>query len=119
MVGRVADADPGAAGVALLERTAERLLHDPIGGEVDADREVDRVALDGEVDRQSRGLRLAHERGDVPQRGLRGQRQLLVLAAQHAEQPADLGERLAAALLDGEERLAGAVRIALGQPPCA
>ena len=55
----------------------------------------------------------------MAQRRLRRERQLLVLAAQHAEQPADLGQRLAAAGLDGLERLRRAGRVALGEPPRA
>ena len=74
------------------------------------------LALDRELDRQAGGLEAARERADVPQRRLRRERELLVLAAEHAEQPADLGQRLAAARLDGQEGVAGADGVALGEP---
>ena len=57
------------------------------------------------------------ERVDVHEARLRRQRQLLVLLAQHPEQPAQLGERLAPGVLDRRERVARAVRVALGHPP--
>ena len=53
---------------------------------------------------QAGGARAADEVGDVGERRLRGERQLVVLAAQHPEQPPDLGQRVAPGLLHGGER---------------
>ena len=36
VVARVADGDPGARRAGVLERVRQSLLHDPVGGEVDA-----------------------------------------------------------------------------------
>ena len=56
LVGAVAQLHARAAGVAVLERPAERLLHDAVGRQVDADRQLARLALDAELDRQAGGL---------------------------------------------------------------
>ena len=78
----------------------ERLLHDAKGGGVDAGRQVDGLAGHLELDGQPGGAHARDERADALQRGLRSERELLVAAAQDAEQPPQLAERLAAGLLD-------------------
>ena len=106
-------------GAALLERAAERLLQHAVGGQVEPERQVALLALDRKLDRQAGRLDPAQQRVDVPQRRLWGERDVLVLAAQDAEQAADLGQRLAAAGLDREEGVGGAGGVALGQAACA
>ncbi len=108
--GLVAQDDRGAPGAGVA-RAAERLLHEPVGGQVDAGRQRARLALDAQLDRQPAGGEAAHERADVGEARLRGERDVLVLAAQHAEQAAQLRERLAPGLLDGGE---GGLRRASG-----
>jgi hypothetical protein len=47
----IADDHSGARRPGVLERVRQRLLHDPVGGEVDARRHVSRFTLDGNFDR--------------------------------------------------------------------
>ena len=54
------------------------------------------LALDVELDRQPRRVHARDEVGEVRERGLRRERELLVLAAQHAEQAPDLRRALRA-----------------------
>jgi hypothetical protein len=89
----------------------ERLLDDAKRGGVDAGRQVDRVAAHLELDGQPARAHARHQRADPLQRGLRGQRQLLVAAAQDAEQAAQLAERLAAGVLDRGDGGAGALGV--------
>src|SRR4029453_5001981 len=46
----VADGPPRVRGPCVLDRVRQRLLDDPVGGEVEAGRELDRVALDCQLD---------------------------------------------------------------------
>ena len=92
-----------------LERAGERLLDDAIGREVDAGRERRVLAADVELDRQARRAHARDEVGEMGERRLRRERELLVLAAQHPEQRPDLAERLAPGVLHGSERQLGVV----------
>ncbi len=63
------------------------------------------VALDPQVDRHARLAHLLDEIDEVAQARLRRERQLVVGAAQHAEQAAHLGQRRATGRLDRREDL--------------
>jgi hypothetical protein len=106
---------PRGPGVA--ERVRQRLLHDPVRGEVDARRQLDRIALDAVLDRQARVADLLDEPAERRHPRLRRERGQLVRAAEHPEQAAHLGERGAAGLLDGQQRLALALLLGRQQPP--
>src|SRR5207244_6443845 len=62
----VADVDPGVRLTRVLERVRERLLHDPVGRQLDPDRERAPLAVDVELDRKPR---LAHLRDEPRQLG--------------------------------------------------
>ncbi len=104
----------GRAAVAVLERVGQRLLDDPVRGEIHPGRQLARLAGDAYLDRQ------AGERDPVDERaepaaataagpGRRPRRR--PGRGQHAEQVAQLGHRVAAGGLDGEERLLGLVDV--------
>ena len=57
LAGAVADRHARAAPGRVLERVGQRLLHDPVGGQVDPARQRAHLALDAQLDRQPR---LAH-----------------------------------------------------------
>src|SRR5689334_19163537 len=101
LVGAVFDAHVGAPRARVLERRAQRELDDAVGREVDARRQLADRALDHEMHLEARHPHAAHEAADAGQGRLRRQRRLVVLAAQHAAQPAQLGQRLAPGSLDG------------------
>ena len=89
----------------MLERVRQRLLHDPVGGQVDARRQLAALALDRQLDRKPRVAHLRDERLELSERRLRRERDVLVVGAQHAQQPPHLGQRRRAGRLDCVERL--------------
>jgi hypothetical protein len=95
----------------VLERVRQGLLHDAVGGQLEPDRELARLAVDVQLDGQARVAHLRDERREVVQPRLRHER-VGVVAAQHPDEAAHLGERAAADLLDGGQHLVG--RAALG-----
>jgi hypothetical protein len=99
----------------VLERVGQGLLHDPVCGQLDADGQLAALAVDGELHRQTGLPDLRHERRQVGQRRLRGERPGRGFGPQHADQPPHLGQRAAADLLDGPQHLAG--RALLDDPP--
>ena len=105
LVGAVADRHVGLAGVRVLERVGQALLDDPVGGQVDRARERVRLAVDVQAHRQAGAADLVHQRVEVAEPRLGRELDLLALAPHRAEQPAHLGERRAAGLLDAFERL--------------
>ncbi len=116
---RVAQDDLRVRGAGVLEGVGQPLLHDAVGAQVDAGGQRHPLALDGERDRQPRPLDLLDEDVDVLDARLGLELGAVVLAAQHAQQPARLDQRLAPGLLDRGQRLArrrllGAQRMALG-----
>ena len=114
----VAQPDRGArARPAPASAPRERLLDHAIGGQVDARAGAPRARprRRARPAARRRATRATRSR-DVRERRLRRERQLLVLAAQHAEQPADLGERLAPGVLDRGERALGAVGLRAREP---
>jgi hypothetical protein len=115
-VGLVAHDDAGARGTDVLERVGQRLLHDAVGAQVDARRQGDRLPHDLELDRQARLAHAGHQRFELSQRRLGRERELVVRAAQDAQQPAHVVDRVAPGGLDGGERLAHLRPLALEHP---
>ena len=112
----VANEHLGVAGPRVLERVRQTFLHEPVGREVEAGRELHRVAFDLELDRQARLARLRDEPVEVLEARLRRESRCLLRPAQHADEPAHLGQRLAPGLLDDLQRLALALLLRLEQP---
>ena len=80
----------------MLDHVRERLLHDPVGGELESRGERPRIALDRERHLEAARANLLGEFGDLAQAGLRRARGRGRVGAEDAEQPAHLGQRLAA-----------------------
>ena len=89
----------------MLDRVRQALLHEPVGSQVDAGRELRRLALDLELDGEPRLARLRDEPVKVLEARLWRQRGRFLRPAQDADEPAHLGQGLAAGLLDDLERL--------------
>ena len=87
----------GRRGAGVLDRVGERLLHDAVGGEVDAGRAA---AAARPRRRASTGSPAARERStrcvELAQRRLRRRARCLLAGVQDAEQAAHLGQRRAA-----------------------
>jgi hypothetical protein len=103
----VADDHVRARAAGVLADVRQRLLHDAVGGEVDAGRQRPPLALDGEVDVQAGRADLLDQRIEAREARLRREQVLGLSLAQDAEQEAQLAERLAARSLDQRERLLG------------
>jgi hypothetical protein len=99
------DGDPGASRACVAERVRQRLLDDPIRGEVDARRQLPRLAFDLELHRKASLANGPDEHVDGAHRGLRRELGHRALLAEQADEPAHLGERLAPRRLDHLERL--------------
>ena len=115
----VVDDDLGVLGLRVLDRVRQPFLDEAVRRQVDACRKLDRVALDAQVDRQSRLARLRDELVHVLEARLRRERRRLLRPPEHADEAAHLGERLAARLLDHLQRLALALLLGLEQAPHA
>ena len=103
-------------GAGVLERIRQRLLHDPVGREVDPRRELHRLPLHCELHRQSGLAHLLDERRERPEARLRRERGDLFLGAHDPEQPPHLRERLAPCLLDRHQGLSLSLLLGLEQP---
>ena len=88
--------------VRVLEHVGQRLLGDPVDAQLQLGRQLARRALDLELDRQARAREPADEARQIG---------ALLAGPQHAEQPAHLGERIAAGLGDLRQRAARRVGI--------
>ena len=96
-----------ARGARVLEGVRQRLLDDAVDGEVDRRRQIVVIAVDAELDPDARGSHAGGERLELRDPGLRRERRrVVVVVAEHAQQPAHLDQRLAAAVLDLLERAA-------------
>src|SRR5205823_8219100 len=93
----VADVDTCPRLAGMLERVRQRLLDDPVRGELDPDRKLAAFSLDAELDGKAGLANLRDERRDVAEPRLRRER-LVGVAAQHSNEAAHLGERAAADL---------------------
>src|SRR4051794_19110478 len=94
-------------GPGVLERVAERLLHDAEGRQVDARLESLLLALDREVDVETGLAGAVDQPVELLDARLRSEGELLVALPEHPDDAAHLAERRAAGLLDGRERLLG------------
>ena len=101
----------------MLERVGERLLHDAVRGEVDARRQLARRARDTKLDGETGRANVPNERVELCKGRLRRHRDLLVLGAEHAEQPPHLVERLRGGSLDRVDGRAGVVGLGLEAVP--
>ena len=113
----VRDAHPGTGAAGVLERVGERLLDDPVGGQLDARIDWWTLALHRQLDREAGGAHLLDQATETLEAGHRlarrvvGGRVLRVAwRAQDPEHPAHVGQRLAAGPVDGLERRASAFR---------
>ena len=102
----------------MLKGVRQAFLHEPVGGQVNAGRELNRLALDPQLDRQAGLARLLDQPLDLLQAGLRGERGRLLGPSQDADHAAHLGERLAPGLLDDEQGLALLFLLGAEEPPC-
>ena len=88
----------------VLERVGERLLHDPIGRQLDPDRQLAALPFQVQLDRQA-GIRDAsHERRQITEPRLWLQR-VGGVAAKHSDETTHLGERAAPDVLDRFQHL--------------
>ena len=117
-LGGPAQDDPRAPAAAVLERVGQALLHEAERGQVDTGRQRPGEPLDAQLDVEPRVARAGDERAEAIERGLRGVLGVLAVGAQDAEQPAHLGQRLAARGLDRPQR-AGPRRRGRGRARCA
>src|SRR6478672_10683616 len=102
----VANVDARVRLTCVLERVRQRLLHDPEGGQLDADGQLSSLAFDLELDGEAGFPKLAHENRDVGEAGL-GSEWFVRVAAEHAQQATHLGQRATTRLLDRLQHLAG------------
>jgi hypothetical protein len=99
----------GSAGVA--RHVGQRLLHDPVGGQVHRQRQLDPPTLDRHLDPPAGPSRPGHQPIQLGQAGQRRPRPaLLAELAQHAKGRPQLLQRLAARLLDRQQRRTGLPR---------
>ena len=89
----------------MLDGVRQAFLNEAVRGQVDPRRKLRRIAFDLELDGQARLPRLRDEAVQVLEAGLWGKGRRFLGAPQDADEPAHLGERLAAGLLDDLERL--------------
>jgi hypothetical protein len=101
----------------VLERVGQRLLHDPVRRDVDARRQLDRLALDHDLDWQPRRTGARDELVEPPQARRRRERQLRLVVAQQPQRTAHLAERLLARVLDHVERAPCLVDVVVEHPP--
>ena len=119
-VGVAEDDLGGCRGPGVLEGVGQRFLHDPVDRELLPLRQPGRVSLHGAGHRQACRPYPVEEGFQVGKAGLRGQvGGPVIVFGQHAEQPAQLAERLPAGAGDRAERLAGSLGGARGGVPAA
>ena len=73
-VGPVAERHRRVRAAGVLDDVGQRLLHDPVGGQVDALRQRPRLALDGQVDADAGGARALEQLVELAEPGLRRER---------------------------------------------
>jgi hypothetical protein len=108
----IAQADRGrGAQAAVLAGVGQRLLHHPVRGQLGASGQRPGRSVQAERHRHARVPRLLDQLAELVQAGQRGQAGPLVPGAQHAEQAAHLGERLAPGVRDRGQRLGHPIRV--------
>ena len=108
---READGRRGAGRV--LADVGERLLQDPVGGQVERGRQRSRIAVGPQLDRDAGRARVLDQRRQLRQPRLRAVLGSLVALAQDAEHAAHLAERLVRRAADRPQRLARPRRVLL------
>ena len=103
------------ARTSVLQGIGEPLLHDPVGGEVEAWRQRDRLTADLEPYGQPGGSYVVHECVEVAESRMRQELEFVVVMSHGVEQAAHLRESGASGLLDVREGLA-ILRVGLGHP---
>ncbi len=103
----------------MLERVRQAFLNEPVRGQVDARREARGFPLHLQIDGETGLSDLVDELAQVLQARLGSERRLLLGPSQHPDEPSHLGERLAACLLDHEQRFALALLLGSQQAPHA
>ena len=114
VVGEVQRHD-GLVGVRVPAAVGQRLLHDPVRGQVDAGGSGRRSPCTSTLDRQPGRPLSATQLVEPGQPGGRLARRVLVDAAQHAERGAHLAQQFAAGPLDGGQRRAGLLGVVVHQ----
>ena len=100
----IAHAHPCSLGPRVTGHVRQRLLHDPVGGEVDIGRQRPRLTVDPHVDVEARGGRPGDQVGQpLEARGGAPGRPLVDLA-QDPEHRTDLTERLGGRVVDHRQR---------------
>ncbi len=94
----------------VAQRVRQRLLHDPVDGDVEGRRDLLRLALDLERGRQACVPHPLDERIEVGDPRLRRHATVRRIVAEGSKVPAQLGHRLATGGFHREERLLGLVR---------
>ena len=97
--------------VRVLDRVRQALLHESIGRQVDPRRQHGRRPLEQQLRVEPRLARLRDELVDVLEARLWDEGRRLLRSPQHADEPAHLGQRGPARLLDGLQRLALALLV--------
>ena len=114
VVGEVQRHD-GLVGVCVPAAVGQRLLHDPVRGQVDAGRQRPALTVHPHHDRQAGGRAVGDEIVEPVQPGGRPARWVLVDAAQHPERGAHLLQQFAARPLDGRQRRPGLLGVVVHQ----
>ncbi len=102
----------------MLDRVCKRLLDDPVGAQVERRRQHRGLTVDEQIRAQARCARAGEQILDVREPRLRRERPRVPVGVEDAEQPAHLGERLAARALDRPQRSLGTLRLAIHHRPC-
>jgi hypothetical protein len=110
-VAQIPDLDPHAPAAGVLEDVRERLLDDPVRGQLDCGRKRPRLPDGAQLGLEPRVAHLGERPVELRQPGLRRERRL-VAVAQDADESLHLDQRVPPDLLHGLDRLEGAARIA-------
>ena len=116
LVVEIPNRDQGTRRTGVLDHVGERLLDDPVRGEVERLRKRDPLALHGKLDGQPARPRLLDQPVQVVDPGLRRQRPLVILARSTPSERRMSASAVARRPLDRLQRLAGALGIALEDP---
>ena len=110
--GAAATRDPRRRRAGVLEHVGQRLLHDPVGGEVDARRAGAGRRRSPPTSTGTPAARTRASRSSSSRRLGCGATEPSSAVGEQVQQPAHLGQPLPAGRLDGAERAAGGVRVA-------
>ena len=106
LVRPIADDHVCVAGLRVLERVGQALLDDPIGRELDATWQRERLTVDVQLDGKPGAADLVQQCVEAVEAGLRRELHLVPVASHRGQEAAHLGERGAAGPLYAPERIA-------------